>query len=227
MQRVWYAPKRRKKCQSLPEALAWSNKNNTLNSKAKRRGAEADKSALPDSPKSGNITLPTTKRSVLEDLEIQSATKKQKLDTVDGASSLLALANAGQPAMPAATFDSSASVVPSAPPVSHHRVPSLLEAYQHSIYAQPLIRPTTAHQDLVARSILARRHSSAGLLPIPSLPLSSFGGGLHSDGLLAQDLLLARRSEQLLASRMLLEREMLLDASLMRGSAFPHNLFLG
>ena len=162
-----------------------------------------------------------SKRTVHEDLSTEPATKKQKLDQ-DNNNSLVALANAAM--MP--NLSTSTSPVAAATPPS-----ALLGAYGGLAYPNPSL----SQRDLLSQSFIAGSQplTLSSYPPSMMAPTAAAHLGIRSDlraDGLAQDLLTIR-SEQILAARMAMRREMLLDAAMMRNvAAFPNTLghsFLG
>jgi len=232
MQRVWYAPNRRKKCQSLPEALAWATKNTLGPDKIGR--SEPNKSPRPDIPQSEkmstNTTRPSTKRSLNGCETIEAASKKQKQNPVIRHDSLSSLASAIKPMT--ATSSSSSLLTAAAPPTT-----AVGASYHYNSLAHHLpgsVGSTTGQHDLLARRIFGLQPSAAARLPLPQLDSSSLQLshaaaslmpplGLHSNNNgLTQDVL-ALRSDQMVAARMAMQRKMLLDAAI-RHSTLPNSL---
>ncbi|CAJ1970023.1 unnamed protein product [Cylindrotheca closterium] len=211
MQRVWYAPNRRKKCQSLPEALAWATKN-TLGPETIISHSEPNKSARPDSPKSDKVSVPTktsspiTKRKSLGS-ELESVTKKQRKNPVLSADSLPTLTNT-KPTPPTCSSSLPVAVAPCAT--------SSMAGYPYKFaphLSMGIGSASTGQHDLLSRSIPGGRNH-AGL---PASLLSPHGSHHHSNAWLVQDLL-ALRSDQMMATRMTMQREMLLGAAIRRSS---------
>lgn len=211
MQRVWYAPNRRKKCQSLPEALAWATKNTLGPDKIGR--IEPNRSLCPEIPKSETMcsissiktnTRPSTKRC-LTGSEIEGVTKKQKHDPLHRTGSLPTLGTINS-IQPMSASSSSSLTAPAAPHAN------ALGAYQYNPNPHlPVgVGSTTGQSDFLSRNILASQASQAA-----SLMPTAFGHH-HSIGL-AQDIL-ALRSDQMMATRMAMERELLLGAAIRRSS---------
>ncbi|KAL3941353.1 MAG: hypothetical protein SGBAC_004271 [Bacillariaceae sp.] len=211
MQRVWYAPNRRKKCQSLPEALAWATKNTLGPDKIGLM--EPNKSLCPDVPKSETMcsissanttTRPSTKRC-LTGSEIEGVTKKQKHDPLHRAGSLPTLET--NSIQPMSATSSSSLTAPAAP------LGNALGAYQCSpnSHLSVGVGSSTGQRDFLSRNFLARQASqAASLMPITALEHH------HSIGLAHE--FLALRSDQMMATRMAMERELLLGAAIRRSS---------